>query len=419
MNDGPVYQRTLSQTIKGCRSCGSPHLEVFLDLGSTPLADRLVQVGTESHQELRFPLRTAFCCDCSLVQITETVDPEILFADQYPYYSSVSASLMKHSRENALECIDSRRLGPHSLVVELASNDGYLLRNYVEHGIAVLGIDPAEGPADAARSVGVPTLNDFFTEELARKLAADGRRANVIHANNVLAHVADTNGFVAGIRELIKNDGIAVIEVPYLKNLIEDVEFDTIYHEHLCYFSVTAVDRLFRRHTLFLNEVRQLSIHGGSLRLYFEPVERVGASVVRMMEMERDIGIDKVGYFREFSSEVAKLRRDLRELLTGLKRDGATIAAYGAAAKGATLLNYSGIDSALLDYVVDRSGHKQGKLMPGCLLPILPPDVLVENMPDYVLLLAWNFSDEIMSQQKEYREKGGRFIVPVPSPKIV
>jgi SAM-dependent methyltransferase len=419
MTTALALQRPLSETITDCRSCGGERLEVFLDLGTPPLADRLVPAKDAGAPELRFPLKVAFCRDCSLVQITETVDPEILFADHYPYYSSFSPALLAHSRANALGLLRRRRLGPDSLVIELASNDGYLLKNYVEHGIPVLGIDPADGPAKAAEAAGVPTLNTFFTRALANRLAAQGRKADVIHANNVLAHVADTNGFVAGIRTIVKDDGVAVIEAPYVKPLIDNVEFDTIYHEHLCYFSVTALDILFHRHGLYLNEIEHLAIHGGSLRLFVEPVERVGASVKRQKALERELGIDTPEYFRDFSNAVGRLRYDLLDLLHELKSMGKTIAAYGAAAKGATLINYAGIGRNLIDFVVDRNVHKHGQLMPGQRIPILPAEALLQHRPDYVLLLAWNFADEIMAQQQIYRDQGGRFIVPVPKPHIV
>jgi SAM-dependent methyltransferase len=391
----------------------------FLDLGIVPLADGLVKPEDLSSEEARYPLDVAFCEDCALVQILETVAPEILFSDDYPYYSSFSPYLLQHSKENVEDLIERRQLGPDSFVVELASNDGYLLKNYVEAGIPVLGIDPADGPVKAANAAGVPTMHAFFTLDLAQKLVADGKKADVIHGNNVLAHVADTNGFVQGIAELLSDDGVVVIEAPYVKDLIEHCEFDTIYHEHLCYFSVTSVRALFKRHGLYLNDVKWLPIHGGSLRYYAGKSENVSAAVKEMLAEERSKGLDKPAYYQQFSARVEKLREELKKLLTDLKGDGKTIAAYGAAAKGATMINFVGIGTDTIDYVVDRNVHKQGLYMPGHHIPIRPPEVLAEEKPDYVLMLAWNFAEEIVEQQKEYVDRGGRFIIPVPEPRIV
>ncbi len=402
-----------------CRSCEGTNLEVFIDLGDMPLADRMLTEEQLKEDEPFFPLEVAFCHDCALVQITETVDPEILFASDYPYYSSVSDHLLAHSRDNALELIDCKDLRPDSLAVEIASNDGYMLRNFVDRGIPVLGIDPAAGPVEAARAAGVESVQAFFGAALAADLRAAGKSADLIIANNVLAHVADTNELVMGLATLLKPDGLLVIEVPYVRDLIDHTEFDTIYHEHLCYFSVSALDRLFRRHGLYLNNVRRLSIHGGSLRLYIGLREDVRPAVRTLMGEEVEIGATTIGYYESFTAKVDNIRRDLRALIDELQNGGGLLAGYGAAAKGTTMINYVGIGPEDLTYIVDRNVHTQGRDMPGRHIPITAPARLLEDQPDYVLLLPWNFSEEILAQQACYRERGGRFIVPVPSPRIV
>ena len=402
-----------------CRSCGGQDLRVFLSLGNMPLSDGLLAADDLPRQEPRFPLDVAFCPDCALAQILETVPPEQLFGADYPYFSSFTDALLKHSAANVAARIAERRLDGDSLVVELASNDGYLLQYYRARGIPVLGIDPAPGPVAAARARGVETLQAFFGRDLAARLAAEGRRADVIHANNVLAHVADTNGFVSGIGTLLKDEGVAVIEVPYVKDLIDHGEFDTIYHEHLCYFSVTALTRLFQRHGLSLNRVEPLAIHGGSLRLFVGKRERGDRSVAEYLQAERDAGLDRLDYYSGFSARVGRIRGELQALLTRLKRGGARIAGYGAAAKGTILLNFAGIGGEMLEFVADRNVHKQGRYIPGVRLPIVAPERILQARPDYLLILPWNFKDEIMEQQAEYRQRGGRFIVPVPEPVVL
>ena len=361
-----------------------------------------------------FFARTAVCC-----KFGKRCPRSYCSAKTYPYYSSFSDALLRHSSDNVDELVARFDIGPDDLVVEVASNDGYLLKNYAAKGIPVLGIDPAAGPAAKAEEIGIKTLVEFFDGDLAAKLANNGQSASIIHANNVLAHVADTNGFVAAMARLLNDDGVIVIEVPYVKNLIDQVEFDTIYHEHLCYFSVLALDKLFRRHGLYLNNVRQLPIHGGSLRLFVQKREQTGQSVIDMLADERDAGLDKLDYFSDFADRVVELKQKLLALLSQLQESGKTIAAYGAAAKGSTLINYVGIDAGTVDFVVDRNTHKHGLYMPGKHLPVLPTEALLERMPDYALILAWNFAEEIRAQQADYVSRGGKFIVPVPEPVIL
>lgn len=402
-----------------CRSCGAGGLQEFLSLGPMPLSDGLLAAEDLARQEPLFPLDVAFCPNCSLVQILETVPPEQLFAADYPYFSSFTDTLLQHSRRNVRERIAERQLDRGSLVIELASNDGYLLQYYHAEGIPVLGIDPAPGPVAAARAKGIETLLEFFGKDLALQLSSRGVHADVIHANNVLAHVADTNGFVEGMAILLKDSGLAVIEVPYVKELVEHGEFDTIYHEHLCYFSVTALRPLFARHGLALNRIEPLEIHGGSLRLFVEKREQPHPSVAQYLELEQRLGLDRPDSYRGFSAKVERIRSRLVSLLAELKRTRARVAGYGAAAKGTIMLNYAGLGRETLDWVADRNVHKQGRFIPGVRLPIVPPTRILEEQPDYLLILPWNFKDEILEQQTEYRRRGGRFIVPVPEPALI
>jgi len=403
-----------------CRSCASSDLRLVLSLGETPLADAFVDPADLGRPERRFPLDVAFCAACSLVQVLEEVPPEALFVENYLYYSSFSPALLEHSRDHALRLIEQRHLGPDSLVVEVASNDGYLLRNFAERGVPVLGIDPAPGPAATAEEAGIPTLREFFGIDVAGRLRDAGRRADVIVANNVMAHVPDLNGFVAGLRRLIAEDGLITVENPYVRDLVDRCAFDTIYHEHHCYFSCTAVDTLVRRHGLYLNDVEYFpDLHGGTLRWHISPREAVTPTAAAYLTDEQASGLTQFGYYADFARRADHVREVLPALLRELRAGGARIAAYGAAAKGSTLLNSSGIGTDLLDFVADRNVHKQGRLMPGVHVPIRGPEALLEERPSHVLLLAWNFAAEIMLQQAAYREQGGRFILPVPEPVVV
>jgi SAM-dependent methyltransferase len=406
-------------TVQGCRSCGGADLELILDFGQMPLSDGLIKPELSRADEEVYPLTLVWCPACSLVQILETVDPTTLYGSEYPYYSSFSPALVEHSRKNVEGIINRTGVNEDSLVVELASNDGYLLQWFHKEDIPVLGIDPAPGPAAAAEERGVSTICDFFVPELAEQLVAEGRSADVIIGNNVLAHVPDQNEFVRAIGILLASDGLVVMEFPYVRDLIDKCEFDTVYHEHHCYFSVTAVEGLFARHGMHLVTVEHLDIHGGSLRVYFSKSEEPDESVARFLEAERSDGILRSEYYAEFAERVEGVKDDLQALLRKLKDEGHRIAAYGAAAKGAILVNYCGVDETLVDYVVDRNHHKHGWEMPGVSLPIYSPDHLRDDPVDYLLILVWNFKTEVMEQQAWFAEQGGQFIVPIPSPTIV
>jgi SAM-dependent methyltransferase len=397
-------------------------LKPVLDLGRTPLANRLLTPGQLAEPEPVYPLELVFCPDCSLAQITETVPPEVLFAD-YVYFSSFSDTMLAHAQALARQMIAERELGPRSLVIEAASNDGYLLQNYLAAGVPVLGVEPAANVAKVAvEKRGVRTEVAFFGRETAERLAANGLRADVFHAHNVLAHVADLNGFVAGIHTVLKDDGVAVIEAPYARPFVDHREFDTIYHEHLCYFSLTALDILFRRHGLVIREATQVPIHGGSVRIIAsrghlsEPATGTAAA---MLAEEQRIGLNRLDYYSRFAADVERLKTVLVGLLHDLKKSGRSLAAYGASAKGSTLLNFFGIGREVLDFVADRSTVKQGRYTPGTRLPIVAPDELTNRQPEYCLLLTWNFAEEIVRQQDAYREAGGKFIVPIPDVRVI
>ncbi len=411
--------------ITACRACGAAPLAAVLSLGSLPLANALERPNGRNPPQPRYPLEVLRCPACSLVQLSISIAPEILFRE-YVYLSSISEAFLSHARALVERVIKARSWDSSSLVVEVASNDGYLLQNYRSRGIPVLGIEPARNIARVARDRGIATIEEFFGRELAARLAAEGRRADVIHANNVLAHVPDLNGVLAGMRLLLKPDGEAIVEVPWLCDMVDRVEFDTIYHEHLFYFSLTALARAFARQGLTIVDVEHLGVHGGSLRVFARRSDAPTAAqadgrarVAEMLAGERSWGVDEPQRYAHFQDEVGRRKTRLVELIHDLKRQGRSIAAYGASAKGTTLLNYCGLGADEIAYVVDRSPMKQGQLTPGTRLAIYRPEKLLETTPDYVMLLVWNFADEVIAQQAEYRRGGGRFIVPLPEPRIV
>ena len=407
-------------TITACRSCGATDLLLILSLGETPLANSLLTQEQLSHPEPRYALDLVRCSQCSLVQITETVPPETLFRE-YLYFSSFSDTMLRHAQNSAQTLIRERGLGSNNLVAEIASNDGYLLQYFLQAGIPVLGIEPAANIARVAEDRGIRTVAEFFGQELAQVLVAQSEQADVILANNVMAHVPDINGVVAGIKTLLKPSGVFVMETPYVKEMLDNLEFDTIYHEHLFYYSLVALEALFARHGMAVVDVMRLSIHGGSLRVTVahEGHQSVRSRVAMLRAEEAAWGVGTPEPYARFADGVGYLKKELKALLNTLKQDGRRLAAYGASAKGSTLLNAFGIGRETLDFVVDRSTVKQGRFTPGTHLPIYATDKLLEAMPDDVLLLTWNFADEILAQQAEYRRGGGKFILPLPVPTVL
>ncbi len=405
----------------GCRFCGTPLAHTFVDLGMSPLCESFLSREQLNRMEPFYPLHAYVCERCFLVQVEEYVAPAEIFSD-YAYFSSYSDAWLRHARIYTDMIVARLELGPSSQVVELGSNDGYLLQFFVAKGIPVLGVEPAGNVAAAAVQKGVPTTTRLFSRETARDLRAEGREADLIIGNNVLAQVTDLNGFVAGMKVLLKPDGVITMEFPHLMRLMDEHQFDTIYHEHFSYFSFMTAREIFAAQGLVLFDVEELWTHGGSLRIYARHAAAaprpVGRRVETMLARERAAGLDCLDRYAAFRERVHETKRKLLDFLISAKREGKTIVGYGAPGKGNTLLNYCGIRSDFLDYTVDRNPYKHGRFLPGTHIPIFPPEKIKETRPDYLLILPWNLKQEIMEQMAGIRSWGGQFVVPIPDVKV-
>lgn len=404
-----------------CRLCGAQVATTFVDLGMSPLCESFLTATQLDAMEPYFPLSVLVCHNCFLVQVREYVKPEFIFSE-YAYFSSYSTSWVEHARKYCCMIKNRLQLTAKTQVFEVASNDGYLLQHFLPFDIPVIGIEPAENVAAAARAKGIPTFVEFFGLSLANRLVSEGYRADLIIGNNVLAQVPDLNDFVAGMARLIAPDGVITLEFPHLERLIEENQFDTIYHEHFSYFSLSTVCRLADKHCMKVFDVEMLPTHGGSLRVYLalkDSCHQVSTSVTSLISHEHEIGLRDLGTYVSFGERVARTKRDLLALLIECKNSGAKICGYGAPGKGNTLLNYCGIGPDFLDFTVDRNPYKHGRYTPGQHVPIRPLPAIDEARPDYLLVLPWNLRTEIFEQMRHVGEWGCKFIVPIPSAYVV
>jgi 2-polyprenyl-3-methyl-5-hydroxy-6-metoxy-1,4-benzoquinol methylase len=405
-----------------CRFCGAPLTHQFANLGVSPLANSYLRSDQLTQPETFFPLVAYVCSSCFLVQLEELNSPGEIFSE-YAYFSSYSDSWLDHAREFSSIATELFSLNKDSLVVEIGSNDGYLLKYFKDAGIPVLGIEPAANVARVAQEKGVETKVCFFNSSVASDMATQSRQADLIVANNVLAHIPQTNDLMNGLRTLLRAGGSICIETPHLLTLIEENQFDTIYHEHYSYFSLTTLDRIFKAHKMVIYDLEQLLTHGGSLRLYAGHEKhftgRISSSVEQVLQEEERKGFKEIGFYESFNENVQQIKRSILKGLIDLKSDGKMIAAYGAPAKGNTMLNYLGIGTDFIDYTVDRNPNKQGCYLPGSRIPVYSPDKVTETKPDYLLILPWNLKEEIMEQMAEIRNWGGQFIIPIPEFKII
>ncbi|HEX2916696.1 MAG TPA: class I SAM-dependent methyltransferase [Chloroflexia bacterium] len=418
----PKPQLAQAATSAPCRFCGKPLQYTFVDLGMSPLCESYIKPEQLNDMERFYPLRVYICDECFLVQLHEYISPVEIFSE-YAYFSSYSDSWLDHARRYTEEMIARFGLNEQSQVIEIASNDGYLLQYFVARNVPVIGIDPAANVAETAMRKGVPTLIKFFGRETARMLLAIGRQADLLVGNNVLAHVPDINDLVGGMKLLLKPRGVITMEFPHLMRLMEGNQFDTIYHEHFSYLSFITVEKIFAGHGLTIFDVEELPTHGGSLRIYArhsgDSSRGVTYRVDELRERELSAGFTELETYIAFAEQVKETKRKLLEFLIEAKRSGKSVAAYGAPGKGNTLLNYCGIRTDFLDYTVDRNPYKQGSFLPGTHIPIYNPDKIRETKPDYLLILPWNLKNEIMQQMSCIREWGGQFVVPIPEVQVL
>ncbi len=405
-----------------CRFCRAPLAISFADLGMSPLSNAYLKAEQLNRMELFYPLHARVCGSCFLVQLEQFESPEHIFSE-YAYFSSYSDSWLKHAENYTGQMIQRFGINERSHVVEIASNDGYLLQYFVKHGVPVLGIEPAANVAQVAEKKGVSTLVRFFGTDTAKELAATGKQADLLLGNNVLAHVPDLNDFVHGLAILLKPRGVITMEFPHLLRLMAENQFDTIYHEHFSYFSFLTVERVFAAHGITLFDVEEISTHGGSLRIFGRHVndasKPASARVSKLRKAEMGAGLDRIETYAAFAEQIKATKRALLRFLIGAREEGKRVAGYGAPAKGNTLLNYCGVRADLLDYTVDRSPHKQGLFLPGTHIPVFPPERIVATRPDYVLILPWNLKEEIVEQMAHVRSWGGKFVVPIPKVKVL
>ena len=407
-----------ARALGGCRFCGTTLQHTLVDLGKSPLCESFLTEDQLHQHEVFYPLHALVCEKCFLVQVEEYVSGVEIFGGEYAYFSSFSDSWLRHAADYAHMISDRLGLNGEHQVIELASNDGYLLQNFVKKGIPALGIEPAANVAEVAVAKGVETLVKFFSVDTAKELVADGKQADLMIANNVLAHVPDLNDFVAGMKIMLASGGVITIEFPHLMRLIEENQFDTIYQEHYCYFSLHTLQQILRAHGLTLFDVEQLPTHGGSLRVFVRHAEDAGkavtSAVTELHSSELAAGCDRLETYQAFAEKVAETKRKFLDFLIQAKREGKSIVGYGAPGKGNTLLNYCGVRTDFIDYVVDRNPYKHGKFLPGTHIPVYAPERLAETQPDYILILPWNLKDEISKQIEYARKWGAKFVVPIP-----